>query len=87
MLASIICAAVIGIILGSNFTVFSLAPAILLSAAAALAASFANDADFHVVIFAMLAMVTSLQVGYLAGGIAAACGKAPRSVWKSSRYF
>jgi hypothetical protein len=55
-----------------------------------LAAGFANNADFRVVIFAMLAMVASLQVGYLAGagGIAAAyLSKAPKSIWKSSRYF
>ena len=88
MLAGIIFVVMIGIILGSNFTVFILAPAILLTAAATLAAGFANDADFGVIVFAMLAMLASLQVGYFAGGIAAACqSKAPGSTWKSSRYY
>jgi hypothetical protein len=85
--ASIICVVALAIILGSSFTVFILGPATVLTAAATLAVGFAN-ADFRVAIFATLAMLASLQVGYVTGALAAAyLSKTPGSTWESWRYF
>jgi hypothetical protein len=87
MLAIIICIVVMGIILGSNFTVFILGPAILLTTAVTLVTGFAN-ADYRFVVFTTLAMLASLQIGYFVGGISAAyLSTTPWRTWKSWRHF
>jgi hypothetical protein len=72
MLAMILFSTAIGIILGSNFRIFVLGPAILFASSATLAAGFVSSVSFATITLAVFAVLASLQIGYVVGGIAAA---------------
>jgi hypothetical protein len=63
-------AAAIGLILGSNCRILVLGPTILLISGATFVAGFGSNVDFTTVAFVLLAVVTTLQICYVVGGIA-----------------
>jgi hypothetical protein len=69
--AIVISSFVAGAILGSCFRVFVLAPAILFGAVSTVAVSFANGVNLLTSVVAVLAVLASLQCGYLGGVVAA----------------
>jgi hypothetical protein len=70
MFTVILFAAAIGIILGSNCKILVLVPTILLMSGATFAAGFGLKVDFTTVAFVLLAIVATLQIGYVVGGTA-----------------
>jgi hypothetical protein len=90
MLAIVLFSATIGIILGSNFRIFVLGPAILFAFSGTLAAGFASGVSFATIAFAVSVILASLQIGYVVGGIAAAYftmrSKLLRDGFNPSRY-
>ena len=91
MLATILFAAGIGIILGSNCKVFVLGPAILFASGATLAAGLASNVGFVSIASVIVAILVTLQIGYVIGGVAAAYlsmqSKLLRSSTRPSRYY
>jgi hypothetical protein len=91
MLAVIILGAAVGLVLGAYFKMFALGPAIMLASAATVATGFINGMDAHIVVLAVLAVLVSLQVGYVVGGVAAAYfsvqTKLPHRTWMPSQYY
>jgi hypothetical protein len=69
--AIVISGFVAGAILGSRFKVFVLAPAMLFAAVSTVAINFANGVNLLTSFLAVLAVLTSLQCGYV-GAVAAA---------------
>jgi hypothetical protein len=69
--AIVISGFVVGAILGSRFRVFVLAPAILFATVSTVAVSFANGVNPLASFVAVLAVLASLQCGYVGGVVAA----------------
>ena len=69
--AIVISGFVAGAILGSRFRVFVLAPAMLFVTVSTVAVSFANGVNLLTSFLAVLAVLASLQCGYLGGVVAA----------------
>ena len=72
MIAIVIFGVGLGAVLGSYFKIFVLGPAILFAAAATLAVDFVREVSPSTIVLAIVAILASLQFGYLAGGIATA---------------
>jgi hypothetical protein len=70
MLTIMVFAAAIGIILGSYCRILVLLPMILLISGATFAAGFGSKVDVTTFAFVLLAIVATLQIGYVVGGIA-----------------
>ena len=70
MLTIILFAAAIGIILGSKCGILVLVPTISLISGATFAAGFRSNVDLTTIAFVLLAIVATLQIGYVVGGIA-----------------
>ena len=91
MLTVILIAAAIGIILGSNCRVLVLGPTILVISGAIFAAGFGSNVDFTTIAFVLLAVVTTLQICYVVGGIGAVYlsmrSKLLRGTIGPSRYY
>ena len=91
MVTIVIFGAALGAVLGSHFKIFVLGLAMLFAAAAALAVDFVRDASPSTIVFAIVAILASLQFGYLAGGIATAYlstrFKPSGGNWTPSRYL
>ena len=85
MVTIVIFGAALGAVLGSHFKVFVLGPAMLFAAAAALAVDFVRDVSPSTIVFAIVAILASLQFGYLAGGITRF--KPSGGNWTPSRYL
>ena len=62
---------VAGAILGSRFRVFVLAPAMLFASVSTVSVSFANGVNLLTSFLAVLAVLASLQCGYVGGAVAA----------------
>jgi len=78
---------VAGIILGSGFRVFVLVSAILFAIISTVAITFANGISGGAIFLVTLAVIVSLQCGYVAGVAAAYFAersKLPRRTWRSS---
>ena len=90
MLAMIIFGAAVGAILGSQFKMLVLGPAILFAIPGTAAAGFIRGIDPHDIVLAVLAISASLQFGYVVGGIAAAYRsvqtRLPNRPWTPSQY-
>jgi hypothetical protein len=91
MILIIILGAVAGAVLGSHFRVFVLGPAILLVSAATVTACFTRGIDAHTIVLDALAVLLSLQFGYVIGGVAATYfrvqTKLPRPTWTPSQHI
>ena len=91
MLTIILLAAAIGIILGSNCRILVLGPTILLISGATIAAGFGSNVNFTTIAFVLLAVVITLQICYVVGGIAGVYlsmrSKLLRGNIKPSRYY
>jgi len=88
--AIVISAFIAGIILGSRFRVFVLAPAILLATISTVAITFANGVSGGAIVLVVLAVMVSLQCGYVAGvAIAyfAERSKLSRRTWRPSPFY
>jgi len=93
--AIVISGFVAGAILGSRFRVFVLAPAMLFATVSTLAVSFANGVNPLTSFLAVLAVLASLQCGYIAGVVAtyfAAHMKLPHRAkrikfWRPSQFY
>jgi hypothetical protein len=90
MLAIAIFGAAVGVVLGSRYKMIVLVPAMVLASVATFAVGFASGADPHSIVVAILAIVVSLQFGYVSGGVAAAYlnvqTKLPHRTWTQSQY-
>jgi hypothetical protein len=90
MLAMAILGAAIGAVLGSQFKMFVLGPATLFAVCCTVAAGFVRGLSAYDVLIATLAILSSLQCGYFAGGVAASYlsvqTKMPRRSWTPSQY-
>ena len=79
-----------GAILGSRFRVLVLVPAILFGAATTVAIGVASGINLPAVALAVLAVLASLQCGYI-GGFAAAYlperTKLSRRTWRPSQFY
>jgi hypothetical protein len=71
MLAMTIFGAAVGTFLGSQFKMFVLGPAILFALAETVAAGFIRGTDSLDIVLSVLAVLGSLQFGYVGGGVAA----------------
>jgi ethanolamine transporter EutH len=71
MLAMTVFGATVGALLGSQFKMFVLGPAILLALSVTVAAGLIRGVDLHDIALAVSAILASLQFGYIAGGVAA----------------
>ena len=91
MLAIVILGAVAGAVLASHFKIFVLGPAMLLACAATVVAGCVSGMDAHTIVVAVLAVFVSLQLGYVAGGVAAAHfslqTKQAQRNWTPSQYY
>jgi hypothetical protein len=91
MLTVILFAAAIGIILGSNCRIHVLGPTILLISGATFTAGFGLKVDFTTIALVLLAIVATLQIGYVVGGIASVYltmrSKLLRGTIGPSRYY
>jgi hypothetical protein len=91
MLTVILFAAAIGVILGSSCRILVLGPATLLASSATLAAGFVSNANFITITCVLLAVLATLQIGYVLGGIAGAYLRMRTNVLRStirpSRYY
>jgi ethanolamine transporter EutH len=91
MVAFMILGAAVGLILGAHFKMFALGAAIPFACAATVAAGFINGMDAHTIVLAVLAVLVSLQVAYVVGGVAAAYFsvqiKLPHRTWRPSQYY
>jgi hypothetical protein len=90
MLAMAIFGAAVGALLGSQFKMFVLGPAILFALSVTVAAGFARGLDLHDIALAVSAILASLQFGYIAGGVAASFfsvqTKLSHRSWTPSQY-
>ena len=91
MLTVLLFAAAIGIILGSNCRILVLGPTILLISGATIAAGFGSNVNFTTIAFVLLAVVITLQICYVVGGIAGVYlsmrSKLLRGTIRPSRYY
>jgi hypothetical protein len=90
--AIVISGFVAGAILGSRFRVFVLAPAMLFATVSTVAVSFANGVNLFTSFLAVLAVLASLQCGYVGGVVAAyfaaRINRAERTkFWKPSQFY
>ena len=93
--AIVISGFVAGAILGSRFKVFVLAPAMLFAAVSTVAINFANGVNLLTSFLAVLAVLASLQCGYVGGVVAAyfaARIKLPHraeraKLWRPSQFY
>jgi hypothetical protein len=70
-LAMAIFGATVGAFLGSQFKMFVLGPATFFALSVTVAAGFARGLGLHEIALVVLAILASLQFGYIAGGVAA----------------
>ena len=91
LLTVVLFAAAIGVILGSNFRILVLVPTILVVSGATFAAGFGSHVDFTTIAFVLLAVVITLQICYVVGGIAGVYlrmrSELPRGSIGPSRYY
>jgi hypothetical protein len=88
--AIVIFAFAAGIILGTRFRVFVLAPAILFAIISTVPITFANGISGGASVLVALAVIVSLQCGYVAGVAAAYFAersKLPRRTWRPSPFY
>ena len=71
MILIIILGAGAGVVLGTHFRVFVLGPAVLLVSPATLTACFTRGIGAHTIVLTALAVLFSLQFGYVMGSLAA----------------
>jgi hypothetical protein len=69
MLAVAMLGGAFGVVLGAHFKVFVLMPATLFASAATVVLGFGSGANLHAIFLAMLAILASLQFGFVAGGV------------------
>jgi hypothetical protein len=90
MLAIAIFGAAVGAVLSLRYRMVVLMPAMVFASAATLAVGFASGANPHSIVLAILAILASLQFGYVAGGLAAAYLSVqttlPHRTWTPSQY-
>jgi hypothetical protein len=94
-LAIVISSFVAGTILGLRFRVFVLGPAILFATVSTVAISFANGLSGGTIILAVLAVVATLQCGYIASVATAylaartstARNSVPRRTWNPLPFY
>lgn len=89
MLAIAILGAALGIVLGSQFKMLVLGPAIFFALTATVAGGFMHGIDPRDIALAALAILASLQLGYVVGGVVVAYlseTKLAHRTWTSSQY-
>jgi hypothetical protein len=94
-LAIVISSFVAGAVLSLRFRVFVLGPATLFAAISTVAISFASGLSGGIIILAVLAVMASLQCGYVAGvaaaylaaRISATRHSVPRRTWKPLPFY
>jgi hypothetical protein len=89
MLAITILGAAVGIVLGSQFKMLVLGPAIFFAFTATVAAGFVHGINPRDIALTVLAILASLEFGYVVGGCAVAYlneTRLPHRTWRSSQY-
>jgi hypothetical protein len=90
MLTIAILFAAAGAVLGSQFKIFILAPALFFALFSTAAAGLVHGFRCHDIALAMLAILASLEFGYFAGGVGTSYlsvqPKSQRRSWTPSQY-
>jgi len=85
MLAILVFGAITGAVLGWRFNVFVLAPATLFFSTVTIATGIVTNSDARTVVVVVLAALTLLQAGYIAGSLSLSIFQSEpnlrRSVW------